>query len=827
MHMRPGLTILILFLFIASSLTGQETAVVKGNVRDESYKPLEFVNIAISGLPGGAISDEEGNFELTVPCKKEIIIVITSVGFNKEAIPMTILPGEKKFLRVTLHESATELPSVIIEDLQTRQSTLVRLNPKITGVIPGVSDGIPAILKTLPGVSSNNELSSQYNVRGGNFDENLVYVNDIEIYRPFLIRSGQQEGLSFVNSDLVSSILFSAGGFEARYGDKMSSVLDIQYKKPQEFGGSASFSLLGGSFHIEGTAFNKKTSYLVGFRNKTNQYLLNSLETKGEYKPSFSDLQALINIQASKKFEFSVLANYSKNLYKLVPENRETQFGTYQMIKKIMVYFDGQESDNYDTYLCGFTATFKPSENIKLSLLSSAYQADENETYDIMGQYFIGQLETNTGSDNYGNVTETEGVGTFLNHARNRLKAQVFNIGHRGTVEGEKTFLQWGLQVQQENIDDHTNEWVMIDSAGYSVPRPPDSIGYTNPGAQPYIPFELYDLILSNYELSSKRYTAFIQNKWSLGEDNKGFHFTAGVRANYWDYNEQLLVSPRASVAYVPDWSRDILFRLSAGYYYQPPFYRELKDMAGSINPDIKAQKSIHFVAGTDINFISWSRPFKFTGEAYYKYLDNLIPYIVDNVRIRYMGNNNAHGYATGLDFKVNGEFVKGAESWASLSIMRTREDIEDDFYIDKDGNKVEPGYIPRPADQRVNFSIFFQDYLPRNPSYKMSLTLIFGSGLPFGPTNSPKYKHTLRIPPYRRVDIGFSKEIISENKPREGKSPLKYLKSLWFTAEVLNLLQVSNTVSYIWVTDIYGSQYAVPNYLTPRQLNAKLIAKF
>ncbi len=370
-------------------------------------------------------------------------------------------------------------------------------------------------------------------------------------------------------------------------------------------------------------------------------------------------------------------------------------------------------------------------------------------------------------------------------------------------------------------------EWVMIDSAGYSIPRPPDSVGYVNPGVQPDLPFEMYDLILSRYELSSKRYTAFIQNKWSLGEDNKGFHFTAGIRTNYWDYNKQFLVSPRVSVAYVPDWSKDVLFRFSTGYYYQPPFYRELKDIAGQIHPDLKAQKSIHFVAGTDINFRSWSRLFKFTGEAYYKYMDNLVPYIVDNVRIRYFGTNNAHGYATGLDFKVNGEFVKGAESWASLSIMQTREDIEDDFYYDAKGNKVEPGYFPRPADQRVNFSIFFQDYLPRNPSYKMSLTLIFGSGLPFGPPNSPKYKHKLRIPFYRRVDIGFSKEIISENKPIQGKNPLKHLKSLWFTAEVLNLLQVNNTVSYIWVTDIYGSQYAVPNYLTPRQLNAKLIAKF
>ena len=818
---------LITFLLFSVFVKSQEKAVVFGKVTDEKGKPLELVNVVISGLPGGTMTDRKGKYELEVPANKEIYITISFIGYEKEVEQVFLKTGDSKEINKTLKFTYTELPQIEIEDKHIRSTNLVRIDPKLAFNVPTSSDRIPTLLKTLPGVSSSNELSSQYSVRGGNFDENLIYVNDIEIYRPFLIRSGQQEGLGFVNSDLVSSLLFSAGGFDAKYGDKMSSVLDIKYKKPNEFGGSASISLLGASFHVEGTADKHRFSYLLGVRYKTNQYLLNAMETKGDYKPSFTDVQALLSYNISKKFEISVLGNIAGNKYKLVPESRQTDFGTVQQAQRLTIYFDGQEVDNYQTYLGGVTATYKPNSKTRLKLIASGYNSVESETYDVIGQYWIGRVETNFGSENFGDVIETQGVGTYQNHARNNMDINVFNIGHKGTMEIGNKLLQWGIKYQNESVDNEMNEWIMIDSAGYSLPRLPDSVGYVNPSVQPDNPFDLYELIKTSAQLNSNRITAYIQNTWGLDPDISKVTFTAGIRANYWDFNNQLVISPRATISYKPEWKRDVLFRFSTGLYYQPPFYRELENYNGQINYNQKAQASVHFVAAGDWNFFAWSRPFKFVTEIYYKYLDNLIPYMVDNVRIRYYAFEQAHGYSVGIDMKVNGEFVRGVESWASLSIMKTEENIYNDFYYDYEGNPEDPGYIPRPTDQRVNFSLFFQDYLPRNPTYKMSLTLIFGSSLPFGPPNSPRYKQTLRMPPYRRVDIGFSKEFIGEHTKFSSKNPLRAFKSLWLTLEVLNLVQVNNTVSYIWVTDIYGRQYAVPNYLTPRQLNVKLVARF
>ncbi|MBN3035249.1 MAG: TonB-dependent receptor [Bacteroidales bacterium] len=805
----------------------QGTGTVSGRITDEKGKPMELVNVAISGLPGGTVTDRNGNYELSVPAGNEVFVVVSFIGYRKEVEAVVLAPGERREVNISLVPVSTDLPEVEVEDEQIRQTNLIRIDPKIATVIPTVSEGIPTLLKTLPGVTSTSELSSQYSVRGGNFDENLIYVNDIEIYRPFLIRSGQQEGLSFVNSDLVSSLLFSAGGFEAKYGDKMSSVLDIQYRKPSAFGGSASVGLLGGSFHLEGLALKRKFSYLLGVRHKTNEYLLKTLEVKGDYKPSFTDVQGLMGYHISPKVELSFLGNASINHYELVPESRQTDFGTYQQARRLTIYFEGQEVDEYMTWLGGLTLTYKPARNIRLKLIASGYQATENETYDILGQYFIGLVETNQASEEFGNVIETQGVGSFLDHARNRMDAEVYNIGHRGSVESGHRFLQWGVNFQQEKIDDRMNEWAMIDSAGYSLPRPPDSVGYTHPAAQPYIPFEIHELIKSRYTLNTSRLSGFIQHTWGNEPDSAGLSFTAGIRSSYWDLNGQLLFSPRASLAWDPGWEWDILFRLSAGFYYQPPFYKEMKDLKGRINPSLKAQESYQVVAGSDWNFKAWNRPFKFVTEVYYKYLNRLVPYIVDNVRLRYYAANNSRGYAAGIEMKVNGEFVRGIESWASLSVMRTEEDITDDVATDASGNTFQPGYIPRPTDQRVTFSMFFQDYLPRNPTYKISLTLLFGTGLPFGPPDSEKYRHTFRMPPYRRVDIGFSKEIIGEMTRFTRGNPFRVLESLWLTAEVLNLFQVNNTVSYTWVTDIYGLQYAVPNYLTPRQINVRLIARF
>jgi hypothetical protein len=697
------LAVFVVFHFLSWS---QERATVFGRITDEQGRPLELVNVAISGLAGGTSTDTRGRYQLEIPSNKEVYIGYSFIGFEKEIEQVNLASGERREINKTLKSSSTSLPQVEVSDDQIRTSSLQRIDPKLATRVVSASDGLISLLKTEIGVSSSNELSSQYSVRGGNFDENLVYVNDIEIYRPFLIRSGQQEGLSFVNSDLVSSLLFSAGGFDAKYGDKMSSVLDLQYRKPTTFAGSLSASLLGGSVHLEGTMNKRKFTYLMGVRYKSNQYILNSLETRGDYKPSFLDVQGLFTYDLTKKLEISFLGNIASNKYQLVPESRETDFGTVNQAKRLTIYFDGQEVDRYLTYLGGLTLTYKPDKNTRLKLIASGYNSQESETYDMLGQYWIGDIESNLASENFGDVIESQSVGAELTHARNELNVGVFNLAHRGTTEFGSSLMQWGVKYQHEQIDDRMNEWILIDSAGYALPRPSDSIGYSDPAAQPYIPFELYDIIRTSESITSNRYTAFVQNSWGVITDSK-LAFTLGIRANYWDFNQQLVVSPRATVSFKPDWEKDILFRLSAGMYYQPPFYRELKNLDGRINDDQKAQSSFHFVAASDWNFQAWGRPFKFVTEVYYKYLGSLVPYLIDNVRIRYYSFQQSTGYAAGIDMKVSGEFVRGIESWASISVMGTQEDIAGDFYFDDEGNRVEPGYIPRPTDQRVNFSLF------------------------------------------------------------------------------------------------------------------------
>ena len=838
---RLGLFILLPTILLLSFMAqAQSTGTLQGKITDQQGNPLESVNIAVEGLASGSATDAKGNFRLSIPANNEVLVVITSVGYNKETISVRLAPGEKRSITRSLRESTTFLAGVVVEDQQIRTTNLSRINPKNAEIIPSVSGGIEALIKTLPGVSSNNELSSQYTVRGGNYDENLVYVNDIEIYRPFLIRSGQQEGLSFLNSDLVSSILFSAGGFDARYGDKMSSVLDIKYKRPATFAGSFSASLLGGSAHVEGISGNRRFTYLMGMRQKSNQYLLGGLDTKGEYKPSFTDIQGLLTYHLSPKAELSFLGNYARNAYNLVPSNRETKFGTQNTPLRLTIYFDGKEVDQFNNYMGACSFTYKPQPNTQLKWTLSSFQSHESETYDVQGQYWIANLQNSAGDSI--EVIPTSGIGTFLNHARNYLDASVINAEHRGAISGTSNYLQWAVKYQHEIIDDKMNEWVMIDSTGYSIPYTGGIPGRTGNNG----PLMLEDAVLSNHYLSSNRYSGFVQNMFILDGDSSRISLTAGVRANYWDVNKQLLISPRATFSFKPNWKNDVLFRVSGGLYYQPPFYREMRDFKGNLNTSLKAQMSVQLVAGSDWNFQAWNRPFKFVTEIYYKYLDNLVPYEIDNVRIRYYAKNNARGYATGIDMKVNGEFVKGVESWASLSVMQTREDIKDDFYyqyFNKEGAQIipgitidqsradsviqHPGYIPRPTDQSVSFGLFFQDYLPRNPTYKMHLSLMFGSSLPFGAPGTPRFKQIFRMPPYRRVDIGFSKQIKGEDSPLRTGNFINNFKTIWISAEIFNLLQVSNTVSYIWIKDSRNRQYAVPNYLTARQLNIKLQVTF
>jgi hypothetical protein len=828
-------------------LFAQEKATIYGHVTDTNSKPVELVNIFILGTTQGTKSDQKGNYELAIPANQEVTIAYSFIGYRQINLKVNLAPGERRVMNQVMFSTSTTITPINVVARDER-AVITRINIKQAEFIPTTSGNAieELIKKTSLGVYSNNELSSQYTVRGGNFDENLVYVNDIEIYRPLLQKSGEQEGLSFANPDLTSGILFSSGGFDAKYGDKMSSVLDITYKKPDKFRGSVMLSLLGASGHLEAASKNQKFTFLVGVRQKSNQYVLNALETKGQYKPSFTDVQLYTTYQISKKLEVSLLGNYSHNKYLVIPESRETQFGTVKESYQLKIFFDGEELDLIDTYLGALTFTYKPKPNLFFKWISSGYQTHETQTYDIDGQYMIGRLEADFGKENFGQVTDVLGVGTHLQHARDNLHATVLSTEIKGGYTKKKSYMQFGVKYQHEIISDDLKEWEMIDSSGYTQPHQPDSIGYTNPGLQPFSPIILQDVVNHKVRLESNRFSGFLQNTWTFKIDSAELALTVGGRAVYYDLNRQLCLSPRVTLAYKPHWKNDIVFRFSTGVYYQPPFYKEMKRFDGTINTELKAQRSIHVLVGSDWNFKMWDRPFKFVTEIYYKKLDFLDPYEINNVRIQYFANNNGTGYATGIDLKINGDFVKGDESWLGLSLMQTREKIAGEFYMqyyNKDGVLIipgytqdnhavdsvrrDPGYIPRPTDQLLNINIFFQDHFPRWPTYKIHLNLVYASPLPFGPPEHLRYKDTLRMPSYFRVDIGFSKSIIDESSILSKKNIFHFLKSLAISAEVFNLLGRLNTISYLWVKDVNNRQYAVPNELTNRLFNIKLVARF
>lgn len=831
---KPILSWLIISITLIGTLSAQNKATVFGQLKSEDEQGIPFANVAVLGTNIGGSTDSLGNYSLQVPSNVKVKIAFSHINYDGQTFELTLNPSEQRELVRILKLKENLLTTATVRDDANRMNTMQRVDPKIAVVIPSPGGGIEAVLKTFPGVSSNNELSSQYNVRGGNYDENLVYVNDVEIYRPFLVRSGQQEGLSFVNPDLVGSLNFSAGGFEAKYGDKMSSVLDVKYKRPRKFAATVSGSLLGGAAHVEGSSKDYRFSFLAGVRYRTNQYILGSLDTDGAYRPRFIDAQGLLNFDINDKWSVSFLGNYAQNRYQFIPENRETDFGTISDALRFTVYFDGQEVNTFETMLGALTTEYRPSPSMKLKLIASAFRSNETETFDVQGQYFLGQLENNFGSDNLGEVAFNRGIGTFLDHARNYLTANVVSVRHLGKWFDGYRILDWGWKYQYEDINDRLSEWSMIDSSGFAIPLNSDQL-------------TLNEVLKTEINLRSHRTSGFIQNTWMFSDTSK-HRLTAGVRFHYWDVNKQFIATPRANYSFDPQWEKtDMIFRVSGGMYYQPPFYRELRDLNGELNKNVRAQQSYHAVVGMDWNFKAWTRPFKLVAEVYYKYLNDLVTYEIDNVRIRYYANNNSRGYATGLDLKVNGEFVKGIESWASMSVMTVQEDIIGDFYYDyynaageeirygitqdqtpTDSVRREPGFIPRPTDQRVNFSLYFQDYVPKLPQLKMHLNLVFGTGMPFGPPDYVRYRDTLRIPPYRRVDIGFSYLLLGEKKKFVGpKNPLKYVQSIWISFEVFNLLGTNNTLSYLWISDITNRQYAVPNYLTARRINAKIVMKF
>lgn len=882
--------VLIAFVFLLFyNIFGQETATIIGVVKNEIETPVKDANINVLGSNTGTISNSIGEFKLTIPANKKVNIKISSVEYSHKKISVLLKPNETKRLDIKLNYISIGV--VNVEGEKPRTGTLERWKKPIKpSQIATPSENLENVLQfSQLGVSQNNELSAGYNVRGGNFDENLIYVNGIEIYRPFLARSGQQEGLSFINPYLVDNILFSAGGFNANYGDKMSSVLDITYREPNKFGGSFTSSLLGGAINIE-NAINLRSNFIMGVRYRTNSYLLGALDTKGDYKPTFIDYQGMYNYYLNEKTKITLFGSYSKNKYLVIPQNRETNFGSINQALRFKVFYEGKEITEFETYMGAIKLKQDLSDKFQLDYTSSLYKTKAFENFDILGEYKLDELERDLGSDDYGEVAFNRGVGAFLRHARNELDASVFNISAQGNYFGDKYKWSFGTKFQKEFIDDKLSEWKYIDSARFNLPHPNDSVGYTMPSAQEYQYLNLSYVLKNKNTLNSNRITGFVQTERNFSfktkvrvrdsvftkdtsflidttfNSNRFIHSNFGIRANYWTYNNQTVFSPRFNITYKPAWffikdndvyRRNVSFRFATGFYYQPPFYKEMRYLSGELNPSIRAQKSIHFVLGADYTFFVKNRPFKLSSEVYYKFMRDIIPYEIDNVRIRYYGENNSKAYSRGLDFKVNGEFIKGIESYASISYLKTEEDIIDDFYykyfntsgeeiilgytadnVATDSLKVEPGYIPKPTDQRISFSMFFQDKMPKEwdtekikwSTFKVNLTTVIGTRLPYGPPGEHRYPDTLRTPLYRRVDIGFSKDLIGEHTDRTKfgrKSLWNKVDKMWLSFEVFNLLDISNTINYTWITDVTGRKYSIPSYLTSRRLNLKLVVKF
>ena len=836
--------LLAAFALLCTLRAQAQVATLSGTITYEDGSAAAITSVAVVGEKASTQADEEGKFTLRVPAGKSITVRFSLAGMTAER-KLYLSEGESRAINVEL--SAGELGEQVVTN--TREPGMEVMDPRTLTLMPNPTGDAMGLIKGGLGVMSRNELSSGYSVRGGNFDENLVYVNDIEVYRPFLVRAGQQEGLSFPNADMIQSIRFSPGGFEARYGDKMSSVLDITYKRPREFEGTASVGLMGGSLSIASPMLNKRLRQVTGFRYRTLQNLLSGLDTQGDYDARYVDLQTYWTYDLSDKVELGFLGVYSRNKYNVVPQDRETELGNIQtQALRFKVFFEGQEQTAFETYFGAVNMNVRPDRDVLLKFTASAFRTFESEYFDVLGQYYLQELDRDLGSDQFGEAIRNLGVGGNLDHARNDLDATVLTFAHRGFLQRRKSYLQWGADVRSEVINDKLSEWSLIDSADYSTPQ--------NNGE---------DLLL-NYSLKTRlniesiRTSGYVQNAWEWKLDTahrqgRYLGLTAGVRAQYWTYNGQSIVSPRARFVFSPGGTRldkagrtvdrQHTYWLATGLYYQAPFYRELRGFDGQLNPELRAQQSIHLMLGMERQMKLWDRPFRFTTEAYYKFLSDLVPYEVDNVRIRYYATNNSKGYAMGLDAKLNGEMIPGIESWISMSVMSTFEDILDDYYylrlnasgdtiipgytfdqIAVDSVRRTPGYVARPTDQRVSVALFFQDEMPQWPTFKVHMNLVFGTGLPFGPPNETRYADTLRTSLYRRVDIGFSKQFLGA-KGQEKTNFLRHLNTLTLSLEVFNLLNINNTVNYTWISDVSGRQYAVPDYLTPRRLNLKLIATF
>lgn len=802
------LFLLFSFLFIETNCFPFQLTRIKGVVKDSTGTAIENVNITISGTSTGTFTNKLGNFILVVPeDDMEYEVIFSYIGLRTEQRTIKC-DKEEIFLEVILYLEPGRLKEVtIISERRKAEPSFLVLPVKDIKLFPSASGSFEAVLKTLPGVASNNELSSQYSVRGGNYDENLVYVNDIEIFRPFLIRSGQQEGLSFINPDLVSSVHFSPGGFGASFGDKMSSVLDISYKKPVSKAGTFTLGLLTSSLHFEGVSKNRKVTWLTGARYKSTRMMLKTLDSKGDYQPVFADIQALITYKPGNNSIFSLLGTFSSNTYNFIPQSRVSKFGSEMMAYQLFVLFSGREKDKYNIWNNVLSWEFRDKSDVGHKIIVSSFETNEIEAFDIRGSYSLSSLDKNAGSENFSDSLMNIGVGSWLSHARNKISANILSFSYKGEKETGKFRLSWGLKIRNDRFSDKIKEWTMVDSAGYAVPY-----NSTN--------LLMSTLIKSENRLNNWLYDIYFQSIRSFLLWNRELTINAGVRSLYNSFSNEFLICPRLSARLNAE--KNIIIQLSGGIYDQPAFYREMRYPDGSINREIKSQKSFHAVMGIIYDFKAFGRPFRLNAELYNKTLSNIIPYRLDNVRLIYSGSNSARGYSRGIDIRLNGEFVHDAESWISISLMDSKLEIP----------STNMGKFPSPSDQTFSLNVFFQDYLPGYPTYRAHINIAFATGIPIISPYNDRYDQFHRLPSYRRVDLGMTKVIRSRHSNFQNKNTFGRFNEIIAGIEIFNLLDINNTISYLWIRTVNNlsgqmRQFAVPNYLTGRSLNFKVSLSF
>ena len=824
---------LVLSLLCIFGYAQKRTAYVSGTLVDDSGSPLANASVVVLGKSSGIVTSDSGYFRIRVPADRSFALIFSHTGYAETQKNFLLNENEEEKITLRMESTGKTLETVVVSDERERKEAgLTKINPKNAQALPSTVGGIEGLIKIL--VGSNNELTSQYSVRGGNYDENLIYINDFEIFRPYLVRSGQQEGLSFINPEMAKNVNFYNGGFQAKYGDKMSSVLDIQYKKATVFGGSAYVSLLEQGAHLEGTSTNRKLTWLVGLRNRSNRNLLSSQETKGAYVPSSTDLQGYITYQLSNKLQLELLTNFSATQFSLVPESVQKTSSVFSPLFTanlgLDIVFEGQEMNAYKTRMIGISAIHQPNKKLRLKWMLSHFQNKENENFDIAGSYLFGDRDFDNSSSTFGQIVNPLGAGYYQNYGRNQLNIKVWNGTLKGSLDKGQHFIQFGNTFEQTSISDKLFEWEYQDSANYSLPL--------NTG-------RLSKFLQSAANLSIQKYSGYLQDNINFHTTNSDISLQGGVRYNYNSLNKEFFVSPRLQVSYQPRWNNDVLFKLAAGAYNQPPFYRELRRYDGSLNTNIRSQKSYQFVAGFDYNIKNGNNAIRITTEAYYKLMRDVIPYDIDNLRIRYFGDNNAKAYAAGIETRLYKELVKDAESWLSIGVMRTRENIEGDFYyqyknaggeiinsksadqLPVDSIKTDVGWVRRPTDRLITIGLFLQDYLTNNKNFKVHLNMLYGSNMAYNIPNNPRYRNALIIDPYIRVDIGFSALLLSEKNKRRSHNPFKTFENIWLSFEVFNLIDRPNTISYQLIKDFSNTTYSIPNRLTPRLVNFKVVARF